>query len=148
MCLVLIRLHCTLSRSGSSRARARPLLSMTDEAATSRGVEPRMEGEAATHTHKHTRTHKHTHTHARTHTHAHTSTYTHTPGHKHKHTHTRTQTHTHTNTHTEAHKHTVTHARAHLSVKVCSRFSCFHCNHHHSYCMLVIKVAQWLLSIP
>lgn len=41
----------TFSRSGSSRARARPLLSITDDAATSRGVEPRMASEAA-HTQK------------------------------------------------------------------------------------------------
>lgn len=40
----------TFSRSGSSRARARPLLSITEDAATSRGVEPRMASEA-THTH-------------------------------------------------------------------------------------------------
>lgn len=38
----------TLSRSGSSSASARPLLSMTEEAATSSGVDPLMAGEAAT----------------------------------------------------------------------------------------------------
>lgn len=36
----------TFSSSGSLRARANSLLSMTDAAATSKGVEPRMEGEA------------------------------------------------------------------------------------------------------
>lgn len=36
----------TFSRSGSLRARANSLLSITEAAATSRGVEPRMEGEA------------------------------------------------------------------------------------------------------
>lgn len=36
----------TFSSSGSLRARASSLLSMTDAAATSRGVDPRMEGEA------------------------------------------------------------------------------------------------------
>lgn len=35
-----------MSRSGSSKARARPLLSITEEAATSRGVEPLIAGEA------------------------------------------------------------------------------------------------------
>ena len=37
-----------MSRSGSSSARARPLLSITEEAATSRGVEPLIAGEATT----------------------------------------------------------------------------------------------------
>lgn len=36
----------TFSRSGSSSARARPLLSITEEAATSKGVEPLMAGDA------------------------------------------------------------------------------------------------------
>lgn len=36
----------TFSRSGSLKARASSLLSMTDAAATSKGVDPRMEGEA------------------------------------------------------------------------------------------------------
>lgn len=36
----------TFSSSGSLRARANSLLSMTDAAATSKGVEPRMDGDA------------------------------------------------------------------------------------------------------
>lgn len=36
----------TFSRSGSLKARASSLLSMTDAAATSRGVEPRIDGDA------------------------------------------------------------------------------------------------------
>lgn len=36
----------TFSSSGSLKAKANSLLSMTDAAATSRGVEPRIEGEA------------------------------------------------------------------------------------------------------
>ena len=38
--------NVTFSRSGSLKARANSLLSITDAAATSRGVEPRMEGDA------------------------------------------------------------------------------------------------------
>ena len=42
----------TFSRSGSSRARATLLLSITDDAATSRGVAPLMAGEAGGETHQ------------------------------------------------------------------------------------------------
>ena len=38
--------NLTFSRSGSLKAKASSLLSMTDAAATSRGVDPRIEGEA------------------------------------------------------------------------------------------------------
>lgn len=39
-------LSLTFSRSGSLKASASSLLSITDAAATSRGVDPRIEGEA------------------------------------------------------------------------------------------------------
>jgi len=39
-------LNLTFSRSGSLKARASSLLSMTDAAATSRGVDPRIDGDA------------------------------------------------------------------------------------------------------
>lgn len=39
-------MHITFSRSGSSKVRARLLLSITEDAATSKGVEPLMAGQA------------------------------------------------------------------------------------------------------
>lgn len=41
-----IIMYITFSRSGSSKARARLLLSITEDAATSSGVEPLMAGQA------------------------------------------------------------------------------------------------------
>lgn len=52
----------TFSRSGSLKAKASSLLSITDAAATSRGVEPLMEGDAATRTEKTACKHEQKHT--------------------------------------------------------------------------------------
>lgn len=46
ICKPLVNYLNTFSRSGSLKARASSLLSITDAAATSKGVDPRIEGDA------------------------------------------------------------------------------------------------------